>query len=311
MGFDPRSWARTPSPGRQVTCNIDSLLAENEALRQEVMQLRQQLAQLQTRGFRSGVKPSRPEETTGPSPRITVEQVRRWGEAMADHPRWSALRVGTSLRQADTLVFSGLRGLIEERRRHGQAPRADLEQELNRRSPGLGTELRQALRGPQTKARLAVKATFALYGVRAPEWLNEAPMRVVDDLLDRITRLEAAARTEQQAQQHTQRQRQEDKQEQTRRQKQNARQQQQTQTKQKQQRHQEEQRQTHRPPAENRVGMDRQRAEALDLLGLRWGASREAVKQAHRRLVKTHHPDRGGNAASFQRIHAAYQLLIA
>ncbi len=36
-----------------------------------------------------------------------------------------------------------------------------------------------------------------------------------------------------------------------------------------------------------------------------------AVKAAHRRLVKCHHPDMGGDAEAFRRINAAYQLLIA
>jgi DnaJ domain len=56
---------------------------------------------------------------------------------------------------------------------------------------------------------------------------------------------------------------------------------------------------------------DRQRVEALDILELSWGAPLAAVKAAHRRLVKRHHPDMGGDAESFRRINAAYQLLIA
>ena len=56
---------------------------------------------------------------------------------------------------------------------------------------------------------------------------------------------------------------------------------------------------------------DRQRDEAFGILELTWGASRDAVKAAHRRLVKLHHPDMGGDAESFRRINAAYQLLIA
>jgi curved DNA-binding protein CbpA len=36
-----------------------------------------------------------------------------------------------------------------------------------------------------------------------------------------------------------------------------------------------------------------------------------AVKAAHRRLVKRHHPDMGGDAESFRRINDAYQLLMA
>jgi len=56
---------------------------------------------------------------------------------------------------------------------------------------------------------------------------------------------------------------------------------------------------------------DRQRVEALDILELSWGAPVAAVKAAHRRLVKRHHPDMGGDAESFRRINDAYQLLMA
>ena len=59
------------------------------------------------------------------------------------------------------------------------------------------------------------------------------------------------------------------------------------------------------------AGPDRQRAEALILLELSHGASLAAVKAAHLRLVKCHHPDMGGAAEAFRRINSAYQLLIA
>ncbi|MCS5691179.1 DnaJ domain-containing protein [Cyanobium sp. FGCU-6] len=52
------------------------------------------------------------------------------------------------------------------------------------------------------------------------------------------------------------------------------------------------------------------REKALAVLGLQRGASREAVKAAHRRLVKRHHPDVGGEVETFHRIDAAYRLLI-
>lgn len=244
MGFDPRSWARAPARGPQVTANIDALLAENEALRREVAVLRQQLSRLQARGPGFGMGTARPGGTSGAAPAIGAEQVRRWAEALERQPRWRELRVGASIRTAGVVAFTGLRGLIEE---------------LERSSPGLRADLREALRGPQSKARLAVRAAFALYGVRAPEWLSEAPGRVVDELLERIAALEAAAQ-----------------------------------------------------PAESaEPTRDPERAAAFALLGLRWGASREAVKRAHRHLVKTHHPDRGGRVEDFRRIHAAYQLLIA
>ncbi|CAK6699954.1 J domain-containing protein [Synechococcus sp. BA-124 BA4] len=245
MGFDPRSWARAPARGAQVTANIDALLAENEALRREVALLRQQLFHQQSPGpaFRGDV---------------SAERVQVWAEALARHPRWRELRVGASARVGETLVFSGLRGLLEHQRAQWSDPRAQLEEELDRCLPGLGRSLRQALRGPQTKARLAVRVAFAIHGVRAPEWLSESPWRVVDDLLERIAALEQSTR-----------------------------------------------------PAPAEDSSDPERAAAFALLGLRWGASREAIKRAHRRLVKTHHPDQGGAVDDFRRIHAAYQLLMA
>ncbi|MCP9839415.1 J domain-containing protein [Synechococcus sp. J7-Johnson] len=245
MGFDPRSWARAPARGAHVTANIDALLAENEALRREVFLLRQQLLRQQAPGsvFRG---------------EVSVERVEAWGQALARHPRWRELRVGASARVGETLVFSGLRGLLEHLSRQWSDPRAQLEEELDRRLPGLGSALRQALRGPQTKARLAVRVAFAVYGVRATEWLSESPLRVVDELLERIAALEQAAR-----------------------------------------------------PAPAEDSTDPERAAAFAALGLRWGASSEAIKRAHRRLVKTHHPDQGGAVDDFRRIHAAYQLLMA
>jgi hypothetical protein len=84
-------------------------------------------------------------------------RVEHWGIAMARHPRWKALPVGPP---------GGLRGLVEERG-----------------SQALPAELAEALRGPHSRVRWAVRAAFALHGQRAPEWLNEAPLRLVDDLL--------------------------------------------------------------------------------------------------------------------------------
>jgi hypothetical protein len=56
---------------------------------------------------------------------------------------------------------------------------------------------------------------------------------------------------------------------------------------------------------------DPRRLAALEVLGLRWGASRDAIKAAHRRLVKQHHPDLGGSAEAFRRVNEAYQQLVA
>jgi curved DNA-binding protein CbpA len=44
-------------------------------------------------------------------------------------------------------------------------------------------------------------------------------------------------------------------------------------------------------------------------LGLPHGASSEDIKRAHRKAVKEHHPDAGGDKAKFQRIQQAYDTL--
>ncbi len=256
MGFDPRTSARTPGGARHVTCNVDALLAENQALRQQVWFLRQQLLGLQGLGRESGV-------TTGTAPGITAAVVRRWGQALSRHPRWSELRVGASIGAAGSVTQTGLKGLLQELSGRGGDPGSFLERDLDRRSPGLGTELAAALRGPPSKVRLAVRAAFALRGVRAPTWLHHDPLGVVEELLERIERLDAASRR-------------------------------------------------HRGGAAAEPqgsAADLARAEALRVLGLRWGASSQAVKAAHRRLVKEHHPDLGGDVVAFRRIMEAYERL--
>lgn len=44
-------------------------------------------------------------------------------------------------------------------------------------------------------------------------------------------------------------------------------------------------------------------------LGLEPGATSEAIKAAHRRAVREHHPDRGGDKAKFQAVQLAYDTL--
>ena len=275
MGIDRRTWVHAPPGGRQVTRNLDALLAENQALRQEVMFLRQQLAGLQARGKGEGRREGGAGITAGSAPGITAAQVRHWGDALARHPRWREVRIGASVRAGGHGTGRGLKALIEDLRQRdwGSNGRGELEDDLDRRWPGLGTDLRWALQGPQSKARMAVRAAFALYGAEAPERLTSAPLRVVDDLLVGLDRLEAAAwqASQQQARQ--------------------------------------QQARTQQAPAEGR--QQREVLEALEALGLPWGATSDAVKAAHRRLVKQHHPDMGGDAEAFRRINAAYQWLTA
>ena len=142
MGFDPRRWRPTAATSRPVTANVEALLAENDALRREVRSLRWQLEQLLHQGRFDRQPPAaatqqrhRTRVTTGSSFGITPEQVERWGVAMARHPQWRSLRIGPP---------GGLRDLIEAQRRHWWDPSLELEQELDRRCPGLGAELVEA-----------------------------------------------------------------------------------------------------------------------------------------------------------------------
>ena len=270
MGFDPRRW-KPASGSRPITANVEALLAENDALRREVRTLRLQL-ELVLQGDRAvAAEPRstagrRPPVTTATSLGITPERVEIWGQAMARHRRWQELRLGPP---------GGLRELIEAQRQRWWNPALGLEQELDRHAPGLGAELTAALRGPHSRGRWAVRAAFAIYGPRGQEWLEDAPLRVVEELLRRVERLERwppaggqqrrrGSRTENVSEG------------------------------------------AERPSP----GSSEPRAGALELLGLAHGASPQAIRRAYRRLAKRHHPDLGGDVELFHRLDAAYRLLI-
>ena len=221
MGFDPRQQQR-------VTTNIDALLGENDALRREVERLQRELERLRAQQSQW----SQPKAKQ--APKVSRQQVLRWGEALQLQPGWQAL------------CQTSLNTLIERLNRRSFPSHLNLQQRLDRLAAGLGTDLVEAVGDQPTTESTAVLAAFALYGIRASEWLDEDPRRVVIDL----------NRYQQQR------------------------------------------------PVHN------QSAEALAVLGLAEGASLAAIKRAHRRLAKLHHPDMGGSAESFRRINEAYQQLV-
>lgn len=49
----------------------------------------------------------------------------------------------------------------------------------------------------------------------------------------------------------------------------------------------------------------------FELLGLADTASQDEVRQAWRRLAALHHPDKGGDAAEFTKLSAAYRTALS
>ena len=106
--------------------------------------------------------------------RVYPAQVEAWGAALAGQAGWSGLRQ------------SALKALVDQLNRDGFPARLTLQQRLDRLAPGLGTDLMAAIGSRSNKKTAAVLAAFALYGVRASEWLDEDPRRVVADLRQRV-----------------------------------------------------------------------------------------------------------------------------
>ena len=393
MGGERRSWVRSQAAGPRITSNSDALQAENYLLRQEVLRLRQQLDRRETRPpaaeawsrrspVTSGAAPAPAQAASANStPAITADQVRRWGEAMTRHRRWHQLRVGAiawhSPQGRASAPGRGLKGLIDQLLGAPADTAAAFEQQLERRWPGLGEVLRGALQGPSSKARLAVRAAFAMLGPAAAIRLDVEPLAVVELLIEAINALEVeadAAQTQRSwTQQPPRQQSPQDRGEET------AQDRDRTQdpwgpgrrrapsnnaspgasrgaasgpaagaARSGASRSGGNRRTTGagqerpgtrssgagptgadptgadptgaghtgasaagQPPSGGGSGGDRRQLAALETLGLAWGASRASIKAAHRRLVKQHHPDMGGDAESFRLVNDAYQLLIA
>lgn len=60
--------------------------------------------------------------------------------------------------------------------------------------------------------------------------------------------------------------------------------------------------------ADNSV--DKNKRNAIKLLGIEDSFTKDDVKKAYRRLARKHHPDAGGTEENFKRLNKAYQYLI-
>jgi hypothetical protein len=253
MGFDPRDWPSSARGARPITGNLDALLEENAALKQEVLRLRRLLDRYE--------RLEREPRATAKPLWVSPDQAAAWARRLTEQPGWTQLRAGDE--------HTGLQGVIAQLNRSSFLPQLSLEHRLDRLAPGLGHDLQDAVQRLTSKQRFAVLAAFALYGVSAREWLADEPRRVVAELRHQCQRLDHASRARRPGSRT---------------------------------------RESHSGPP---PGADPRRAAAYRQLGLAWGASREAIKKAHRRLVKQHHPDVGGEAEAFRRVNDAYQLLMA
>ena len=202
------------------------------------MMLRREVQRLTKAGATSLVHSSSRQETT----HISRDQVQ--AELLSQQPGWNTLRPRS------------LELLINRLNRSGFPSQLTLQQRLDRLVSGLGTDLIEAVGGLSKTSTLAVLAAFALYGVRASEWLDEDPGRVVFELCRRQEQSRSSGdgrrtRTDQRSSDRSDTPQQSD-----------------------------------------------SRADAFAVLELVPEASPN--KQAHRRLVKLHHPDMGGSADAFR-----------
>ncbi len=63
-----------------------------------------------------------------------------------------------------------------------------------------------------------------------------------------------------------------------------------------------------RPKPKSRIVTDE--AEARSILGVDHSADADAIRSAHRRLIASVHPDRGGSTDLTRRVNAARDLLL-
>ncbi len=70
------------------------------------------------------------------------------------------------------------------------------------------------------------------------------------------------------------------------------------------------QQQSQQPPPNHPGSTRMSRAEALEILGLKEGAQKQEIVEAHRRLMQKLHPDRGGSDYLASRINQAKSVLL-